>query len=302
LSKYWTWFLLILCNLFWAGNFVFGKYVLKEMTPLWINFVRWALALLFLFPIAHLLEKPDWKKIWMEWPSLAILGILGGIVFNMLLYSALEYTSATNAALVAAINPGVIVLFSVLVFREKISRGQLAGFAISLFGVFAILTQGNLSQIFYMEYNRGDLLMVLAVLVWSLYSILGKRLIIPPITATAVSALFAVIIMLPFAIGQGFDSTKIGPLAIEGILYIAIFSTVCSFIIWNVSIRAIGAGPASVFLNLIPAFTVMISAVLGEKIMGAQVWGGVCVLIGVYLATGKINQQQKPKVAVPEAR
>lgn len=302
MSKYWTWFLLILCNLFWAGNFVFGKYVLKEMTPLWINFVRWALALLFLFPIAHLLEKPDWKKIWMEWPSLAILGILGGIVFNMLLYSALEYTSATNAALVAAINPGVIVLFSVLVFREKISRGQLAGFAISLFGVFAILTQGNLSQIFYMEYNRGDLLMVLAVLVWSLYSILGKRLIIPPITATAVSALFAVIIMLPFAIGQGFDSTKIGPLAIEGILYIAIFSTVCSFIIWNVSIRAIGAGPASVFLNLIPAFTVMISAVLGEKIMGAQVWGGVCVLIGVYLATGKINQQQKPKVAVPEAR
>ncbi|MFY0544575.1 DMT family transporter [Brevibacillus sp. H7] len=285
------WLMLILCNLFWAGNYVFGKYVIAEMTPLWITFSRWLLALFFLFPIACFFEKPDWKAVRQAWIPLVGMGALGGIGYNLVLYSALQYTSATNAALVSALNPGVIVLCSVFLLRERISGIQVSGVVLSLFGVLVILTQGKLGQVFHTEYNTGDLYMLAAVMIWTFYSILGKRLAIPPITATAVSTLFATLMMAPFALAQGIDMANIGPLAVTGIIYMVIFPSVCSFVFWNLSVRAIGASKAGVFLNLIPVFTAMISMILGEKITGAQVWGGLLVFLGVYLTSGMLDRK-----------
>jgi len=210
----------------------------------------------------------------------------------MFLYSALEYTSSTNAALVSAINPAVIVLFSVFLLREKISRIQTSGIVLSLIGTFVIITQGNLGQLFQREYNKGDILMLAAVVIWTLYSIVGRRLTtVPPITATAVSALFATIIIAPFALAQGINVTEIGPLAVTGILYMAIFPSVFSFVFWNMSVRAIGISQAGIFLNLIPVFTALISGILGEQITATQVLGGSLVFMGVYLTTGMLDHK-----------
>lgn len=292
MSKYKVWMLLVLCNLFWAGNYVFGKFVIAEMSPLWITFSRWLLALFLLFPVAMLMEKPDWKAVGRAWPNLVIMGSLGVIGYNLLLYSALEYTTATNAALVSALNPGVIVLFSVFLLGERISRIQTAGFALSLLGALVILTKGHLSQVLVTEYNQGDLLMIAGVIVWTLYSIVGRRLrAVPPITATAVSALFATVIISPFALYQGIDIGSLSSLAYTGIIYMAVFPSLFSFVFWNVSVRSIGASQAGVFLNLIPLFTAIISWLLGEGITGAQLTGGLLVFSGVYLATGMLDRK-----------
>ena len=299
MSKYKVWLLLIACNLFWAGNYVFGKYVTAEMTPLWITFSRWLLAIIIFFPIAHYLEKPEWKKISKSWASLVFMGMLGIIGYNIAVYSALNYTSSTNAVLVNSLTPGTIVIFSVIILRERISKLQSLGVVISLAGVLVILTQGNLIRIFQIEYNKGDLIMLFAVVVWTLYSILGRRLgDIPPITATAVSALFATILMAPFAISQGIDVTGISSLAVIGIIYIVIFPSVCSFIFWNIAIRQIGPSRAGIFLNLMPVFTAIISWTFGEKITGTQVGGGIFVMIGVYLTTGMLDQKLANRVQV----
>jgi drug/metabolite transporter (DMT)-like permease len=296
MGKYRAWWLLVFCNLFWAGNYVFGKYVVTVMSPLWLTFTRWVLALIILIPLAHFLEKPDWRQAAKSWIPLSLMGLLGVIGFNVLLYSSLEFTSATNAALVTALNPGAIVLFSFFLLREKISGTQSAGFLLSLFGVLVILTKGNVGQIFQTEYNRGDLLVVVAVLVWTLYSIIGKRITgIPPVTATAASTLLATLMMLPFAIAQGIDVTTIDPLAITGVLYIVLFPSICSFVFWNISVRAVGASQAGIFLNLIPVFTAIISVILGESITQAQVWGGLLVFIGVTFASGMVNRQWNKK-------
>lgn len=291
MKKYKVWIMLTLCTLFWAGNYVFGKYVVTEMTPLWITFSRWLLACLLLFPIAYYAERPKWKIVIKSWPLLACMGALGLITYNLTLYSALDYTSSTNAALVSALNPGVIVLFSVILFREKISIIKILGIIISLIGVLVILTRGNLGQIFHMSYNKGDLIMLVAIVVWAIYSILGKQLKdIPPITATAMSALFAVFMMAPFALYQGINISEISSVAITGIIYIVTFPSVGSFVFWNTSIREIGASQAGIFLNLIPVFTAIISSILGEKITAAQVSGGLLVFIGVYFTTGMLEQ------------
>ncbi|WP_139491533.1 DMT family transporter [Brevibacillus dissolubilis] len=293
MAKYRIWLLLVVTNLFWAGNYVFGKYVIMEVSPLWITFSRWLLALFFLFPIAYFVEKPDWQKAvksnWLALIGMAILGVAG---YNLVLYSALEYTTATNAALVSALNPGVIVLFSVFLLKENISRIQVTGFIVSLIGALVILTQGNIGKLIQLEVNKGDLLMIAAVLMWTFYSIIGKKLTMPPITATAVSSLFGTVILAPLAIAQGIEIEKVTMLGASGILYMAIFASVCSFVLWNVCVRAIGASQAGIFLNLIPFFTAIISGILGEKIMVAQVIGGVLVFFGVYLTTGMLNRKK----------
>lgn len=287
MSKYRVWLLLVLCNLFWAGNYVFGKFVVAEMTPINITFTRWLLASAILLAIAHFVEKPEWNTVLKEWPSLAGLAIFGIVGYNSLLYYSLNFTSPTNAALVNSLNPGMIAVASAIYLREKISRIQGLGILVSLLGVFIIMTNGNLLQIFVTHYNKGDLLMIIAIIAWTFYSIISRILTsIPPITATAVSGLIAVIIMAPVVIIQGIDITNISAVAVTGIAYITIFPTICSFIFWNMGVRAIGAGKAGVFLNLNPVFTAIISWIIGEKITAVQVLGGLLVFLGVYITTG----------------
>ncbi|WP_018133155.1 DMT family transporter [Effusibacillus pohliae] len=292
MEKYKAWLLLVLCNLFWAGNYVFGKYVVADVTPLWITFSRWLMALVALLPIAHFFEKPDWRQAAKAWLPLLSMGILGVIGYNLLLYSALVYTSATNAALMNALNPGVIVLFSVFLLRERISGFQAGGFVISLIGVLVILTKGHLAQILQTRFNFGDLLMIAAVVVWTVYSIIGKRLSgVPPITATAVSTLWATVAMAPFALAHPVAASHISRLAVIGILYMVIFPSIGSFVFWNVAVRMIGVSEAGIFLNLIPVFTALLGLLLGEPISWAQIVGGLLVFVGVYLTTGMLERK-----------
>lgn len=291
MNKWQVWSLLVLCNLFWAGNYVVGKFVIAEISPLWITYLRWILALFLLFPLAIYLEKPDWAAVKKDIPLLIVMGIVGVVGFNTLLYMALAYTTPTNAALVSTLNPGVIVLLSVLVLREQVTAIQGAGLLVSLLGVLVILTQGELAQVFRRTYNTGDLLMLAALVAWAVYSLVGKKITIRPVTATAVSSLLAVIMITPFALMQGLDTTKIGPLAIAGTLYIAIFPSVGSFMFWNMAVRIIGAGKTGISLNLVPVFTMLIGISLGETITAAQIVGGFLVFIGVYLTTGLLDQK-----------
>jgi drug/metabolite transporter (DMT)-like permease len=290
MSKYGIWFLLVICNLFWAGNYVFGKYVISEMSPLWITFSRWTLAMIFLFPIAHYIERPVWSRVKKDWLLLLGMGLLGIIGYNLVLYSALEYTTATNAALVSALNPGFIVIFAMILYREKLSLIQAFGFLISLVGALVVLTNGEFERVLQVQFNTGDLLMIGAVIMWTFYSLMGRRLSTPPITATAISTGFSVLLMAPFAFAQGIDIARIDSLAITGILYMILFPSLGSFVIWNLSVQKVGASKAGVFLNLIPVFTALISGILGERITGAQGLGGVLVFCGVYLTTGLLDQ------------
>jgi len=298
MSKYRVWLLLVLCNLFWAGNYVFGKYIGTEITPIGLTFTRWLFASLILIVIAHFVEKPKWSSVLKHWPSLTGLAVLGIVAYNSLLYYALHFTSPTNASLVNSFNPGLIAIVSAIYLKEKISKIQTLGILVSFLGVFVIMTKGNLLQIFAVQYNTGDLLMIIAIITWTLYSMIGKKLTtVPPITSTAVSGLIATIILAPFAISQGIDYTTLSKTAVTGIVYIIIFPSICSFIFWNLGVREIGASKTGVFLNLNPVFTAAISWALGQRVTVVQITGGFLVFLGVYFTTGMFENSflHKPK-------
>ncbi|MEI7025069.1 DMT family transporter [Paenibacillus sp. y28] len=286
---------LLLANLFWAGNYILGKYVVAELTPLQMTFCRWLIAIFLLFPIAHWVERPVWRDVWKRWKTLIVLAVLGIVSYNFLLYEALRFTTSMNAALVNAMNPAVIVIFSALLLKESISRMKVLGLLVSLLGVLLVLTNGQLQQIFHMDYNAGDLLMLLAIVVWTLYSIAGRKMKgLPPIAATAASALIGLLLVAPFFFLSGGLSLPISAAAAWGIVYMGIFPSVGSFIFWNAALRQIGVSRAGIYLNLITVFTAILSLALGKPITIVQIAGGLLVFAGVYL-TGRTAAQPVPE-------
>lgn len=278
---------LVLANIFWAGNYIFGKYVVAELTPLQMTFSRWSIAAILLFPIAQWIEQPNWRDVWSRWKILLVMSLTGIIAYNYLLYEALRYTSSLNASLVNAVNPVLIALFSALILKEKIPLKNKLGLLVSLCGVLLVLTKGQVLQIFRLEYNTGDLLMILAILVWTFYSILGKKILsIPPISATAVSVLIALIILLPFVLYTGLQIPHSSQ-ALVGIIYMGLFPSVGAFVFWNIGIRQMGPGRAGIFMYLITVFTAIIGLILGQPITFIQISGGLLVFIGLYLSSSK---------------
>lgn len=285
MSKRKVYLFLILANLFWAGNYVFGKMVVTELSPIQMTFSRWMIAVCLLFPIAQLVEKPAWRAVWKEWKLLLAMALLGVMGYNLLLYEALRFTTSMNAALVNAMNPALIVLCAALFLGEKLTASRVLGLLISLLGVLLVLTNGHLGLIFRTSYNAGDLLMLAAIAVWTCYSLLGRRIRhVPPIAATAASALMALVLLLPFFLASGM-TFPLSTGAAVGILYIGLFPSVGSFIFWNASIREIGASRAGIYLNLITVFTAILSMLLGNPVTLPQVIGGLLVFAGVYLTT-----------------
>ncbi|MGB8955468.1 MAG: DMT family transporter [Tumebacillaceae bacterium] len=293
MTKSRAYLMLVLANLFWAGNYVFGSYVVAELSPVWIALTRWVLALFLLVPVAHIFEKPDWRgALRTSWWPLLWMGILGCAIYSIIVYYALRYTTSTSAALVQAINPALLVLCSAFLLRERVNKWQSAGFVLSLLGVLVILCHGNLVQLFHTDYNRGDLLMIIAVIAWTIYSIVSKKLTgIPPITATALSTLFGILVLAPFAWHEGWPFAHVGALGWTGIVYFTLFPSFGSYILWNLSVRKVGAGEAGIFLNLIPFFTALISLLLGQVPTVAQLIGGLFVIGGVMLATGLLPRR-----------
>lgn len=285
MNKYYVLLFLILANLFWAGNYVYGKYVVAEMSPIQMSFSRWLIAVFLLFPIAHWIERPDWKKVFKEWKVLIAMAILGILAYNILLYEALRYTTSLNASIVNSMSPALIVLLSTILLREKLSLRSILGLLVSLLGVLLVLTNGQLQQVFQISYNKGDLLVLLAILVWGFYSIIGRRMrSIPPISATAASVLIGLFILLPFVIASGYHIPNQTHTLI-GILYIGIFPSVGSYILWNVALRHMNAGQAGIYLYLITVFTAILSLLLGKSITLVQICGGLLVFIGLYLTS-----------------
>ncbi|KAF0995447.1 DMT family transporter [Geobacillus sp. TFV-3] len=278
--------LLVLANLFWAGNYIIGKSVITETGPFWLTLIRWCTAFIVLVPVSYWLERPRYRDVMKQyWLPLAAAGALGVIGYNLLLYGALAYTSPMNAAIVNSLNPAIIVVLSYVLLRERLSKTNIVGFLLSLTGVLFILTDGHVAHVFQSDYNRGDLMMLAAGVVWALYSIIGKKLPVPPITATTCSVFFSLLLLWPFAFFYPFPADHVSTAGLAGISYIFLFPSVLSFLFWNISVQKVGPSHAGVYLNLIAVFTAIITFLFVGALSIPQLAGGAVVLFGVYLAT-----------------
>ncbi|TDW30313.1 DMT family transporter [Cryobacterium psychrophilum] len=284
---------LVLATLMWAGNYVVGSIAVQTMAPVELTWIRWLLACVPLLALAHVVEKPNWRKVLRHWPRLLLLAGLGVGGYNMLLYTALQYTTPQSASLINAANPAVMVVLAALLLRERIGWRGIAGLILGLCGVVLIITNGALASVFTRSTNAGDLLMVGAVVVWSLYTIVGRGLPVPPITATAVQGTLVAVLLAPVALLSGASwpaDARIG----WAVIFIAIFPSIGSYVLWNSALKSIPPGRAGLFLNLITVFTVIIAVILGAQLTAPQLIGGVIVFAGVALSTLRLAPANEP--------
>ena len=294
---------LVLATLFWAGNFVFGATVLESVDPISLTWIRWLLALVPLAIVAQLVEKPNWRAVLRHLPLLGLLGVLGITGYSLLLYFALGFTSPLNASLINAVNPALIVILAAVLpgalqggHREGIGWRSALGIVLGLIGVVIVITDGDLLAITRTGLNPGDLLILGAILAWSIYTLVGRRIHeVPPITATTVQAAIAVALLTPVALINGVTWPDSVP-SWATVGYIVIFPSVGAYVLWNAATRRVPAGTASIYINLMVVFTALLGLPFGFGISWVQILGGLLVIGAVVLLA---RGAKTPAVAAP---
>lgn len=285
--------LLLLTTLFWGGNAVAGKLAVGHISPLLLNALRWGMAFVILFYMGRKQLRADWAAIRPKLPLLATLGMLGFTIFNVALYSALNYTSAVNASIEQAGIPMLIFMLNFLLFRVAAGVGQIAGFLMSIAGVALTASHGEPAQLLELDVNFGDALMLVAVVVYSLYTIaLRYRRDIHWLSLMTVLVGSAAVFAVPFAaaefaLGNGALPDRQGWAIV---IFTAIFPSILAQAFYIRGVELIGANRAGLFINLVPIFGTLLSIIiLGEDFRAYHAIALALTFGGIWLTevTGK---------------
>ena len=166
--------LLTVPPLLWAGNAVVGRLVSDLVPPITLNFLRWAVALFILLPLAAWVLKRN-SGLWQHWRRFALLSLLGVGCYNSFQYLALHTSTPINVTLVASSVPVFMLAMGALWFKQRITPRQLLGAVMSIAGVLCVLGRGDWQTLLRVELVIGDVYVLIAVLCWALYSWLLTR-------------------------------------------------------------------------------------------------------------------------------
>jgi drug/metabolite transporter (DMT)-like permease len=287
---------LFLTVLFWAGNFVVGKFASQyEVPPFSLNFYRWLFAWIILAPftVPEILKKKEYIK--SNFKFFLILGITSITIFNSIVYYSLNFTQVINGVLMISTIPVMIMLFSSFLKIEKTNTFQILGVIFSLTGVILIITKANLEMLLNLDFNKGDLTMVLAMLSWALYSALlkKKRFELSQLTLLEVIITFGLIFLIPVY----FIEYKMGYIIkldkpfILILSYVVLFPGLASFILWIKGISLIGVNRSGVFLHLMPILSaIMAMIIFDEEFMLYHMLGAIFILIGILLSNRMVSK------------
>lgn len=282
--------LLVVATVIWGGNFVVGRAVHSAIPPLGLTFWRWVISglILLAFTAPGIWAHRD--LILKHFRLLFALAFSGMAIFHSFVYIALGTTTAINATLVLASMPLVIPVVSYLFGEERLSLRQGAGIAISFIGVGTIITRGDMSILLNLAFAPGDLWILGAVVAWSVYSVMLRRVPkeLPPLVMLGAINLIAIAILVPPYLVEvsttgGFELNPPNVLALG---YVAIFASIVAFISWNKAVAVVGANRAGLFIHVIPLSSAILAILfLGENLELYHLMGLAPIVIGIILTT-----------------
>ena len=288
-----AYFILILTTIFWSGNFIVGKAAsMFQIPPFSLNFYRWFFAGLILLPFTYKEIINNKKYILDNLGFFIILGITSITIFNSIVYYSLYYTQVISGILMISTIPVWIIFISSLLNIEKTNIFQILGVVLSLTGVIFIITKADLNLIKNLDFNKGDLSMVVAMFSWAIYSALLKS---KKYEISQVSLLEVVIICgLTFLIPIYFIEMSMGNQIILGkpfyliLGYVVIFPGLAAFFFWIKGISIIGANRAGIFLHLMPIMgAIMAMLIFDEKFMFYHILGAIFIIAGITISNKK---------------
>ncbi len=279
--------LLAVAPLCWAGNAVIARGVVHMIPPVSFAFWRWTIAALLLWPFAHQHARRDWPHFARHWKMMFFLSLAGITGFNTLLYIAVHTTTAINVALIQTTMPAAIIVITLIGFKEKVTRLQSLGVGLCVSGAGLVVLRGRFSTFLNLSFVEGDLIMLVAVLLYALYSaFLRRKPPIHPLSFLIYTFVIGALGLLPLYLWElnyhpaftlSFD-------AVASVLYVATFPSIVAFFCWNRGVELIGANRAGLFVNLVPLFAAMMAIVwLGESFKAFHLIGMLLIFSGIVL-------------------
>jgi len=274
----------------WGGTFVAGKHVVAVLSPMMGSFARYIVACVALLVAAFVLEGGLPTLTRRQWIGTFVLGTFGVFAYNLFFMAALERLPGSRAALIIALNPAITIAISAVVLKEHLSPRRWLGVAIALFGVWIVISHGDIASIASAGIGAGELFMFGAVTSWALYTIIGRKVLggLTPLAATNYAALWGTLMLACVAAPEfgsvtmsQFDGVMVGSL-----LYLGIGGTALAFVWYYMSVKKLGTAVTSIFNNLVPVFGVAISVlVLGEDLLVSMLVGGAIAIAGVMMVS-----------------
>ncbi|RYY04537.1 MAG: DMT family transporter [Gammaproteobacteria bacterium] len=282
------WLMVIISTFFWGSNFNAGHAVAGDVTPLTAAAERFAIALALFWVIRFCFGKAESQLASKDAFRLIPLGIIGVFGFNYAFFTAMHTTSALNAALIMALSPMVSTLLSVVLLNVKIRLYQYIGMLIAFVGVIFVITGGHFSLL---HSSIGDVWMLLACFVWSLYSVGSKKYAghIPSLQFARWTVSIGAVALIIAALLLEQPIETVGQLSLKThsiLMYMGVCGSVLAYIYWLKGVFFLGPEKSAVAFNLVPVFTLLVSLAFGTFPNLVQVLGMLLVLAGVLASTG----------------
>ena len=294
-KKHLAYLLLTLSALFWAGNFIVGKFAtLFEIPPLTLNVFRWLSVWLILMPFTYKEIYNNLPYIKKNWLVISFMGLITISTFNSVVYFALNHTQVINAVLVLAAIPVATIIFSSYMNIEKTNNFQLFGLFLSIIGIGSIISNGDIQKIISLNFNKGDVWMLVCVITWALYSTLLKKNKFKFSQFTLIQLMVSA--GLIFLIPQLFYEKSIG-LEVNFnkaffiiLFYVVVFPAIAAYYCWQKGVEIIGPNRASMFIQLMPLFSAVMAVIIfREKFELYHFAGAAFIVSGIYLSNIKTN-------------
>jgi drug/metabolite transporter (DMT)-like permease len=276
--------MLVLTMLLWAGNSIVARAIHADIPPFTLALARWTGAAVLLAPFAWKGLAADWPLVKRHWGVILALGAIGVGSFNAFLYSGLRFTTASNALLIQAGIPAVVLTLNLAVFRVRPRLAQIAGVSVAVIGVLTIIFKADPAALMALRFGPGDGMIVCAVVVWALYTILLRlRPPIRPLSFLTLTFAIGAAAMLPPALFEWRTlPVHLTPAVLGGCAYVAVFPSIVAYGLYNKAVAEIGAGEAGQAISLQPLFGALLAALLlGEKLHTYHLWGMALITLGI---------------------
>lgn len=282
---------LLLAVLFWAGNAVLARAVTQDIPPIALSLGRWIVAFIIILPFGLRPVMKQRALYIQRWKQVTWLALLSVALYNCLLYVAAHTTTAVNITLVSSSMPVVTLLLVWLLLKRMPSTLQVAGIVIVFAGLSIIIGGFSLDTWKSLEFRLGDLLMLLATIGWSFYTVQYKQWSMNEFNALGLITVLIGLGSVMIIPGYIFEYSQQGGFSIETstaliFLYAGVCPSILSFLFWNKGVEVLGPAISAFLSNLMPLFTAVLAFYLLNEALTLQHYvGGGLMFLGLIVSS-----------------
>lgn len=279
--------LLTLTAVMWASNAIIGQLAVGEITPFALVALRWLMVAAVMWPLYGRELRAHWPTIRAKLGVVVLMAVAGFTGFNTLFYIASIHTTGLNIGILQGAMPVTVMLGAFLAYGDRVGRLQMAGVAVTLCGVLLVATGGDLGRILSLAFNNGDLLMLVAIVLYAAYAVaLRARPAVPGAALFALFAVIAAVTAAPLAVWEAAQPGYPWPTA-TGLgltVLVAVFPSCLAQLFFLRGVDLIGPGRAGVYINLVPIFAAILAVlILGETFALYHALALALVIGGIWL-------------------